>query len=130
MSAVRIRVPDEATAQAISRGLYRLSRPEAVSTAAKDDTLYFCEFGANPDGSGFIVVDDAWELPVHAQIPEQMADPKDTSGSRALMGHLFAAIAKDAGSLGRLVTLLSTSKRLRISAVLAEVNPKQVTRDA
>lgn len=43
-------LPDVATAQTISRGLYRLSRPQALSTAESDSTLYAVGWLAHSDG--------------------------------------------------------------------------------
>ena len=105
--SIYLLLPDEAGAQTLSRGLYRLSRPLELSEAEGDGTLYALGWLVHSDGRAALEAADAdgraeasaelpdnlTPYPRHPEVAAQLNDPESESSTlfAQLMGGLVAS---------------------------------------
>ncbi len=122
---IALRLSSEAAAQAVSRGLWLLSRPESVG--ATETTQYLASWEAQEDGTALLILDPAWTLPIHPDVVAQILDPEDTHGSQAavaaLLGPLLTDFAEGVATTGGLI---AAGGDLALSDLLPLVNPDLV----
>ena len=87
---IAIRLPSVAAAQAVSRGLYIMSRPEGVNLP--QDTQFLASWEVQGDGTAMLIVDPAWKMPLHALTVTQIKDNADTLGTRAKLAALLGPL--------------------------------------
>lgn len=116
---IAITLPSAEIAQAVSRGMWRLSRPEAIRNG--DATLYLAEVVGN-----VLVADPEWELPIHPLVISELSDPADASGTQSLMAALLMPLLREPAGLGRVVALLMAGGVLRVGDVIAELRPELI----
>ena len=92
--SIYLLLPDEAGAQTLSRGLYRLSRPLELSEAEGDGTLYALGWLVHSDGRAALELpDNLTPYPRHPEVAAQLNDPESESSTlfAQLMGGLVAS---------------------------------------
>jgi hypothetical protein len=93
---ISLRLPSEAAARAVSRGLWLIARPEAVN--GPEDTQFLAQWEVQKDGTALLVIDPAWTLPIHPAVVAQITDPADKEGSQAQMAALLGPLLADPAS--------------------------------
>lgn len=116
---IAITLPSAEIAQAISRGMWRLSRPEAV---CGDDTTHYL---AETVGS-VLIADPDWRLPIHPLVIAELADPADTSGTQTLLAALLMPLLREPAGLGRVAALIMAGGVLRVGDVISELRPELI----
>ena len=125
-----ILLSDEATCRDMSRALYRLQVPEAVS--AGHCTLYLFGWHRHPTtGAWAMAFDDACQYPRHPDVPMMLTAPGDPYGSQALMQTLFLPIAADGvTSLQALLAYILANDVIDAGEILPLVDPALVKTQA
>lgn len=116
---IAITLPSVEIAQAISRGMWRLSRPEAIRNG--DATLYLAETRGN-----VLIADPEWLLPIHPLVIEELSDPTDASGTQALLAALLMPLLREPAGLGRVAALIMAGGVLRVGDVISELRPELI----
>lgn len=112
----------EAQAQLLSRGLYRLSRPQELSQAAGDVTRFALSWRRHPsDEAWALEIPAGQELPRHPAVVEELA--ADPSEAAALMG---TAVVDQAG----LLAYVLAHARLSVPYLLSFCDPARVLDEA
>ena len=123
---ITLRLPSEAAAQSVSRGLWLLSRPESVN--GTEDTQYLAAWEAQEDGTALIILDPAWTLPIHPDVVAQITDPEDTHGSQAAVAALLGPLLTDfAEGMATTGGLIAAGGDLALSDLLPLLNPALVS---
>ena len=118
---IAITLPDAATARAISRGMWRLSRPESVAEAADDVTEYLA-----PVIGTALLVDPEWTLPIHPRVTAQLLDPADAAGTQAELAALLVPLLANPADLVTVAAMLAAGGTLRVGDLLALLRPALV----
>lgn len=116
---IAITLPSSEVAQAVSRGMWRLSRPEAVRNG--DATLYLAEARG-----AVLIADPEWLLPIHPLVISELSDPADASGTQALLAALLMPLLREPAGLGRVAGLIMAGGVLRVGDVIAELRPELI----
>lgn len=116
---IAITLPSAEIAQAVSRGMWRLSRPEAVRNG--DATLYLAETRGN-----VLIADPEWLLPIHPLVISELSDPADTSGTQALLATLLMPLLREPAGLGRVAARLMAGGVLRVGDIIGELRPELI----
>ena len=118
---IAITLPDAETAQAISRGMWLLSRPESVAEAAGDVTEALA-----PVVGTALLVDPEGTLPIHPRVTAQLLDPADADGTQAKLAALLVPLLADAADLATVAAMLAAGGTLRVGDLLALLRPALV----
>lgn len=116
---IAITLPDEATAAAISRGLWTLHRPETVGEA--ETTREFA-----PRSGAVLLVDPEWALPIHPAVSAQLADPTDAAGSQAALAALLGPLLANPANLATVGGWIAAGGALRIGDLVPLIRPEIV----